>query len=406
MFKTQTLTLRSWTAAMVCAFGAAPTASFAQEDGETPTVVFEAVYTGELVENTRGGLARGDRYLDNLDVVATVDMEKAVGLDDGTLFLYGLYNNGNSLSGDLVGDAQTVSNLEAVEAIRLYEAWYEQHFMERRGSLRVGLYDVNSEFDAIDTAGLFVLSSHGIGPDFAQSGLNGPSIFPVTSLAARLQFQVNDNWLVRAAVLDGVPGDPAHPSRTAIHLGNGDGALLVGEVETTFGDTIASVGVWGYTAQFDHLIELDPSGAPRRRGGNVGAYVEAEHKLYSPHNDDRGLWAFARYGIAEAEINQHGAYLGFGAAYQGLIDGRPDDILGLAFAHARNGKTFRRAQALAGAPVEKHETNIELTYRAQLTPWLAVQPDAQWVINPGTDPTLRNALVVGFRFEVGFGKEF
>lgn len=78
-------------------------------------------------------------------------------------------------------------------------------------------------------------------------------------------------------------------------------------------------------------------------------------------------------------------------------------MLGLAIAHAVNGQSFRTAQAVAGSPVDKAETSIELTYRTQVTPWLAIQPDVQWVINPGIDPTLRDALVLGLRFELGLG---
>jgi carbohydrate-selective porin OprB len=61
---------------------------------------------------------------------------------------------------------------------------------------------------------------------------------------------------------------------------------------------------------------------------------------------------------------------------------------------------------LNGLASDKAETNIEFTYRARVTDWLALQPDAYWVINPGTDPGLKNALVIGLRFEIGFGRDF
>src|SRR3546814_3364842 len=48
-------------------------------------------------------------------------------------------------------------------------------------------------------AGLFIGSPHGIGTDFAQSGQNGPSIFPSTSLAARVQWAPAEGWAARAA---------------------------------------------------------------------------------------------------------------------------------------------------------------------------------------------------------------
>lgn len=51
--------------------------------------------------------------------------------------------------------------------------------------MRIGLYDLNSEFDALDDAGLFINSAFGVGTDIGLTGVNGPSIFPVTSLAVR-----------------------------------------------------------------------------------------------------------------------------------------------------------------------------------------------------------------------------
>ena len=46
------------------------------------------------------------------------------------------------------------------------------------------------------------------------------------------------------------------------------------------------------------------------------------------------------------------------------------------------------------------EAAFELTYSDNLTPWLAVQPDLQYIVNPGTDPTLNKAVVVGARIDL------
>ena len=43
------------------------------------------------------------------------------------------------------------------------------------------------------------------------------------------------------------------------------------------------------------------------------------------------------------------------------------------------------------------ETTLEATYRWVLTDWLSLQPDLQYVVHPGGDPALGNALVVGLR---------
>ena len=46
------------------------------------------------------------------------------------------------------------------------------------------------------------------------------------------------------------------------------------------------------------------------------------------------------------------------------------------------------------------ETVIELTYERAIDDRLTVQPDVQYVINPGWDRALDNALVAGVRLIV------
>ena len=370
----------------------------------TPGVSLDAIYTGEIWQNTSGGLRRDSRYIDNLDLQLTVDTEEAFGLTGGTFFAYGLLNNGQGFSEDVVGDAQVVSNIDAPYAIRLYELWYEQKLFDDNLSLLLGLYDLNSEFDANDTGALFINSSHGIGAEIAQTGENGPSIFPITSLAFRAAWKASEKITLKAAVLDAVPGDPDRPSRTTIDLSEDEGVLAVFEASYEQDGTKLVGGYWFYSDKFDHLTRTDGQGMALRKDGNDGFYFLAEQKIFSEALDpEQGLSVFARYGTAEDDFNQFKSYLGLGGVYTGLIPGRDEDQVGFAIASAENGSPYKQALAADGSFAESRETSLELTYRAQVTPWLALQPNIQYVINPGTDPALEDALVVGLRAEIALG---
>lgn len=50
---------------------------------------------------------------------------------------------------------------------------------------------------------------------------------------------------------------------------------------------------------------------------------------------------------------------------------------------------------------DAHELVVEAVYNAVLTPWLSVQPDLQYVVNPGGDAQLDDAVVVGLRVKIG-----
>ncbi len=348
-------------------------------------LLLQIAYTGEVMANVAGGRRRGARYLDNLDLVFEADLERITGWTGAQLHVYGLYNNGRSIS-NLAGDTQAVSNIETgVRALRLYEAWIDQKIGDA-ASIKLGLYDLNSEFDALDAAGFFVSSPNGIGTDFAQSGHNGPSIFPSTSLAARVAIAPAEGWTVRAALLDGVPGNPGHPARTAIKLGHGDGALAVGEIEAPLGKGKLLLGHWRYTARFDRN---DGSG---RAQGNAGTYVRAETPLLI--RDHRRIDGFARFGSASDRFNMFDRFAGGGLKFGGWVPGREEDEFGIALAAAFTSGSWRRATGAGAA-----EIAVEASYRARLTPWLSIQPSAHYIRRPSADPALADAFVLGLRFE-------
>ena len=191
---------------------------------EYPAV--NAVYTGDVFSVVQGGTDRDTVYLGNLDV----DVDLRLGSDDGMrAYVYFLGNHGDDPSA-LVGDAQGLSNIAAPRTLRMYEAWVEDEVFGI--NLKAGLYDLNSEFDAIEAASLFVHPSFGIGPDFSQAGLNGPSIFPVAGLAVRAYRAFGDNY-AQMAVLDGVPGDPDDGRKSNFRISRHEGALIVSEFGRT-----------------------------------------------------------------------------------------------------------------------------------------------------------------------------
>lgn len=367
--------------------------------GHGPTMALGAVYTGERWSVVDGGVATGGAYVDNLDLTAELDGERVFGVEGLTLFGYVLYNNGRELAEPYAGAAQGISNIEAVRAWRLYEAWAD--WSAGSGSLRFGLYNLNSEFDVNETGALFLNPAHGIGTEVAQSGRNGPSIFPITSLGVRYRHEFGE-WYGQVVALDGVPGDPEDPSSNRVDLGGEDGALLVGELGRAFAGGRVLVGVWHYTAEFDDVRDVDAGGAPVSRDGTSGAYALVEGRVLSETDGEQGLSAFLRFGVADERVHQFGSYLGAGLVYTGALPGRPADQLGLAFASSANGDRFREAMTLAGAPVERRETIWELAYRMQFGENFYVQPDVQYVANPGTDPALDDAWVVGVRFQAAW----
>ena len=338
----------------------------------------EAAYTADIWHNA-GGTADGWRYLDNLDLRLNADFDRAFGWSGTTGSFSLLYNNGGSLS-ELTGDSQAVSNIETgVEALRVFEAWIEKE-LDEDTSLLVGLYDLNSEFDALSDTDLFLGSAHGIGTDIAQSGENGPSIFPVSSLAARIDHRVSDRLTFRAAVLDATPGDPDRPARTAITLE--EGILAVGEADVSVGKGRLLIGVWGYGRD---QARLDGNGVAT----SSGAYARGE--LCLDQSTSCRTSVFGRLGIASKRTNPFAAF-----ASSGLVH-RPREhiLLGLAVAHAKTS-----ADALAAQEVYSSETAVEATIAFQVSDWLTLQPNVQYIIDPALVASGRDAVALGLRVSI------
>lgn len=343
-------------------------------------------------------MAHRQAYLSNFDLTFDIDAEKLLKLPNTTFFLYLLGNKGQSPS-EFAGDAQTLSNIDAPDDFKLYEIWIRHVLFNEKISMLAGLYDLNSEFDVINTGGLFVNSSHGIGADFAQSGTNGPSIFPTTSLGLRLCYHEN-NFVFRTAVWDGVAGDPERPKGTHVRLAATDGVLVSNELGYHIDSPNAFeypslrfiLGSWFYTQKASHLSEI---GFER----NWGVYTFVEKTLLTEAADPaQGLSFFMRMGMANKNVNQFSFYNGGGLVYVGPFASREKDRLGLAFACAHNSPVFRNL-----VPETKgNEFVSELTYQMPVNTFLTVQPDIQYIVNPGAVGNVKNALVPGFRFELAF----
>lgn len=384
----------------------------AQQDGPAPAVEWGAAYTSELWGNVSGGRERGVRFMDNVDLTAELDLDEMLGWRGGSVFLYGLGNQGGSIS-ELAGDYQGISNIEAETSWRLFEAWVEKVIPGTGISLLGGLYDVNSEFNMLPSAQLFINSSHGIGAAMGTSGRAGPSIFPITSLGARLKMKLAPGLYLQGAAVDGIPSDPGSTGGTRIYLRKEDGLLVTGEITYLAGGAAKgrralpmlrrndepeapariAVGGWHYTRQSRSFAEAGEEGRQR------GLYAIAEARLSGEGgHPGRGLSLFGRMELANAEFTPVTAYFGGGLVYGGLFREGGKDRAGLAVAHAVRSPDYQvDYQGGGGFTGAGAETNLELTYLAVLNGHLQMQFSSQYIRNPGWLRAVGDAWVNGLR---------
>lgn len=377
------------------------------------------VYDGSALANLRGGARTGSTYGGDLHLKLTA-LGEGLGLPGTSAFVDVLTIHGGRPS-RLVGDAQGTSNLEGPSGTQVEEAWVQHNVSGSTASWLIGIYDLNSEFYRIAAAGLFLNSSFGVGPEFAQSGVEGPSIFPRTSAGLRLAIKATPDTVLRAAVLDGVP--VARPDGSHAVFRAGDGLLGVLEFAwlsrggtaaaprsgtrdrigrysalVPYDDKLAA-GAWHYTSRFADLGDADSTGAASMRQGSSGAYVLGERLLIgNDPGSGRRLSAFGQAGLADARTNRFGRYFGAGIVGSGWGPMREQDQAGVSVAQARNGSHYLLAQA--STHPRRAETTVEVSYLTRIGKYVAVQPDLQYVVHPDTDAALGAALVMQVRFEI------
>ena len=357
-----------------------------------------ARYTADALWNVHGGLREGSAYLDYIEVAAGVDAGRTLGWDGVTLFVSGFRRNDPTFSERYVGDSLVVSSIDASSPMQFREAWGEWRFdAAGPGSLRLGLYDLSAEFDVLDSRALFLNSAYGTGHDLAQTGLNGPSTYPITALGARLAWAPDDRMLLKAAVLDGVPGDPEERGRSRLHLSSTEGALWIVEAMGGAGNLRVGAGYWRYTAEFPALHS--PDGESDARNDNAGGYVMLELAAGPEAGNPRWI-GFARAGTAEERINVFDRFYAAGIVLHSAWPGLRGSHLGLAASEARVGSGYRRQRAGDGLATDDCERNVELTWRLPLGKHAALQPDLQYVRNPSADPRIPDAWVLGVRIEL------
>ena len=404
----------------------------------------------EVFGNVSGGIRRGADYDGLTTVTLGLDTGTAFGLEGGTFNLSVLNIRGRNISSDNLLNLQTASGISATPSTRLWEVWYQQEFADDSIEARVGLQSADQEFITSEGSALFLNTVMGW-PIVPSAGLyaGGPT-YPLSSLGIRLQAQPGGGFTLLAGVFqDNPPGGPFNAdgqllgsTRWGGNVNLRTGALFIAEVQYALNAPppgaadnaehppglpgTYKLGFWYDTAPFPSL-QIDSTGTPlaspasngvpRDLLHNYSAYAVMDQIVWRPDEKaPRALGVFARLMGAPGDRNLISFSANAGVTLKAPLPGRDDDTLGFGFGVAKVGSAARGFDSdtayFTGTayPVRSSETFLELTYQIQLAPWWVLQPDFQYVFNPGggilnpNNPGKRIAdeAVFGLRSSVAF----
>jgi porin len=401
-------------------------------------ITFGLLDQNEVWGNLSGGLREGVVYDGLTTVGLKLDLGKLLCWPDATFNISALQIHGRGPTPNLTGNLQLISNFEATRSTKLYDLWIEQLLLGGRLSIRVGQESVDEELMLTQYGAVFLNPSFGY-PSLPSVDLpdGGPS-YPLAAPFVRVKLQATPQFSVAGAVYTADPappgtGDPQlrDAGGTAFRLS--DSALWFGELAYSVNqDSNAKglpgtykLGAWYCSSRFNDkfydneghpLASPMSTGIPRTHSGGFAFYSVVDQMIWKePGSNGGGIGLFFLGMGAPQSYNLCDLYFEGGMNWMGPFRGREKDTFGFGAAYLQISPAKRQYgnsvifYTGTGSPYSSNETVLEAFYICQVTPWLQLTPDAQYVVNPGagipsafSSTPLKNAFIIGIRSGIQF----
>ena len=363
---------------------------------------FLSTYTSQVWGNVAGGIKQGATYSGLLQFGLEIDFEKLAGWKGASFNTTWVWMSGGSPTTDLTGALVPASGIEAPFGFRALDLWLQQKFWDEVVTLRAGMFNADRDFTLSDGCQLFLNTAFGW-PILYNGNLGGPPAYPFAAPGLYAAVEPGGGWKFQGAVMQGVVWPPAeNPTNFHWRFNRENGLLFLGETHYAWSGAPlpgkAKLGV------------MFNSGYPDYVDGNGGAwggsffYGIIDQMLWrepgTAADTQQGLAWFNRTGFTSTpDRDPLGMLLNTGFTWTGLMPGRDDDAAGIGLVWSR--LTPGQASQLEGDN-RGNEFTVEATYEAQLTPWFELQPDLQFVVQPGGSTALPAALVLGLSATIDF----
>ncbi len=125
-------------------------------------------------------------------------------------------------------------------------------------------------------------------------------------------------------------------------------------------------------------------------------YYNFDQYVYTEAEDPtQGIGVFGRFGWSSGEANPFKTFYSIGIGGKGVIPSRDHDTFGLGYYYAHMSYDLPALLSIGD------EQGVELYYNFEVTPWLHITPDLQYIIDPGGGAD-DDALVYGIRTVMSF----
>ena len=375
---------------------------------EKEGVTFDFNDIGDFLTDVTGSQTHHATYFGRFRATADIDFNKLSGFD-GEFFFSGIYQYGRNLSGDYLHVNTLTSSIAGEESERIDQLWYQQGFFDNMFKIKLGQVAAVNEFGATDFFDILFNDELGYSPNaifntrqpFSPAGKPGIIFWGDLS-------DITPGLYAKAGAFTAY-GNPYRPDSNGVYYYDDFNHGIAESFEIGYKEQKTSYdGVYKIGLNANEAAEYTNPATGQLYHGDYNIYGIVEKTVYHPVGTDgkldtkKGLDLLFQVVGEPGDRNPLQYEFTAGGRYTGLIPSRPTDKIGFGLIYSDNADSYSDANENAGGPGLGGETTLEADYQFNPAPWLSIQPDVQYIIDPGGNSDRSDILVLGLRTIVKF----
>lgn len=360
---------------------------------------FFAYLNGIVASNVGGGKDSGSALATDLYAGMTVDLQKVFGWNGWTFDISGIDRAGASIDDD-VGGIYSVMQLVGGQTYFLYNLSLEKRWNNGEYAFKFGRITATDDFAGSPFYGYYL--SNSIDGQIRAVLFDGVmTSYPFGVWGARFKYKPSESFAAKLGVyqLTETMWDPDRHG-TDFSIRDSDGVSVMGQLEWSW---LSASGPGHFNLGFNAVsFPMPEFDSGKTANPFFRYYAQADQQVtQASAGAERGLYLFATLAYTD---QQEAARVPFqtslGAQYVGPFASRGTDRLIFGTTYGRLSDDYADEQVALGSTRPDDEWIFELGYRVQITKFAYVQPDIQYVVQPGGTGDIPDATVLGMQFGV------
>ncbi|MCH9614130.1 MAG: Porin B [Chlamydiia bacterium] len=369
-------------------------------------ITFTSTYATDFLGNPVGGKAKGFTYTGSWGADMTLDFGKLKGWEGWDFYTSICWRRGKSLSGDKIGNWFPVQQVFGTQTFQLVDLCIRKQTENGLVRWDLGRLCAGDYFFQSDLYYSFVNNGFCGNPIsiFFNTAL---SVYPHagwgTYLKANPSKQFGTKW--------GIFFANSNIDKSKYHgfdfsYNETQKFIFISEWSFYVSPDKNSMGYPGsYRAGAYYTNGLFNQNFPyTTKSNNQGFYFLFDQMVYrfTGAKKNEGIHPFVTLLFAPDGNNMFPFFSSSGIVISGFSQRRPRDVIAMGGAYGQMSKKLDKQNQLRGIPHKGTELDLELNYKIVFNDFFFFQPTAQYIIRPGGESSVPNALALGAQAQLTF----